>query len=198
MADGDIAAAFGDEAAVQQRLRHPVATFFHLAFRSLALISYLFCNFVFHAGFTLTFIIVVMLLAADFWTVKNVSGRLMVGLRWWNKVNEDGSTEWVFESRKGGTEKHHLQSESNIFWIAMGTSTLFWGLLFIKNLLGFSLEWMVVCAVGIFLNSANLYGYVKCRKDAKAKVQGAVTGFLGKQMWNQAFGGGGEASTATR
>ena len=37
----------------------------------------------------------------------------------------------------------------------------------------------------IFLNSANLYGYVKCRKDAKAKVQGAVTGFLGKQMWNQ-------------
>ena len=43
---------------------------------------------------------VVLLLAADFWTVKNVTGRLLVGLRWWNKVNEDGSTEWVFESRK--------------------------------------------------------------------------------------------------
>lgn len=28
----------------------------------------------------------VTLLAFDFWTVKNVSGRLLVGLRWWNKV----------------------------------------------------------------------------------------------------------------
>lgn len=43
---------------------------------------------------------VVLLLAADFWTVKNITGRLLVGLRWWNKVNEDGSSEWVFESRK--------------------------------------------------------------------------------------------------
>ena len=43
---------------------------------------------------------VVLLLAADFWTVKNITGRLLVGLRWWNKVNDDGSSEWVFESRK--------------------------------------------------------------------------------------------------
>ena len=43
---------------------------------------------------------VALLLAADFWTVKNITGRLLVGLRWWNKVNEDGSTEWIFESRK--------------------------------------------------------------------------------------------------
>ncbi len=28
----------------------------------------------------------VLLLAFDFWTVKNVSGRLLVGLRWWNEV----------------------------------------------------------------------------------------------------------------
>ena len=41
-----------------------------------------------------------LLLAADFWTVKNITGRLLVGLRWWNKVNEDGTSEWVFESRK--------------------------------------------------------------------------------------------------
>ena len=29
----------------------------------------------------------------------------------------------------------------------------------------------------LFLNSANFYGYIKCRKDAKAKVQGAVGAF---------------------
>lgn len=36
----------------------------------------------------------------DFWTVKNVTGRLMVGLRWWNYVDDNGQSHWVFESRK--------------------------------------------------------------------------------------------------
>ena len=30
--------------------------------------------------------------------VKNVSGRFLVGLRWWHEVNEDGSSQWKFES----------------------------------------------------------------------------------------------------
>jgi hypothetical protein len=38
------------------------------------------------------------LLASDFWTVKNVTGRLLVGLRWWNNIKDDGENEWVFES----------------------------------------------------------------------------------------------------
>jgi len=39
----------------------------------------------------------VLLLSADFWVVKNVSGRRLVGLRWWSNVAEDGETKWVFE-----------------------------------------------------------------------------------------------------
>lgn len=31
---------------------------------------------------------------------QNVTGRLMVGLRWWNHIDEDGKSHWVFESRK--------------------------------------------------------------------------------------------------
>ena len=31
-----------------------------------------------------TFIVVVVMSALDFWTVKNVTGRLLVGLRWWH------------------------------------------------------------------------------------------------------------------
>ena len=41
-----------------------------------------------------------LLLAFDFWTVKNVSGRLMVGLRWWSEVRADGSTDWKFEAQE--------------------------------------------------------------------------------------------------
>jgi len=31
---------------------------------------------------------------------QNITGRLMVGLRWWNQVDDDGRSHWVFESRK--------------------------------------------------------------------------------------------------
>lgn len=34
--------------------------------------------------------------------VKNVSGRLMVGLRWWNEVSEMGGSDWKFESLEEG------------------------------------------------------------------------------------------------
>ena len=36
----------------------------------------------------LQFITVILLAAFDFWTVKNVTGRLMVGLRWWSEIDE--------------------------------------------------------------------------------------------------------------
>jgi hypothetical protein len=50
--------------------------------------------------FIIVFVIVVMLVAADFWTVKNVTGRLLVGMRWWNEiVPETGESKWQFESR---------------------------------------------------------------------------------------------------
>lgn len=29
-----------------------------------------------------------------------VAGRLLVGLRWWNYVDDDGKSHWVFESKQ--------------------------------------------------------------------------------------------------
>jgi hypothetical protein len=57
------------------------------------------CTFATRCSFSvLIFILVILLLAADFWNVKNVSGRLLVGLRWWNEVSEEGTSIWVFET----------------------------------------------------------------------------------------------------
>jgi len=56
-----------------------------MLFRSAAVLSYLFCSF-FSSSFVLNFVVIVLLLSFDFWTVKNVTGRLLVGLRWWNEV----------------------------------------------------------------------------------------------------------------
>lgn len=79
------------------RFSHPIAAFFFLAFRVGALLMYLLGS-IFTDNFTLVFVVTILLLAFDFWTVKNVSGRLLVGLRWWNEIQEDGSNKWVFES----------------------------------------------------------------------------------------------------
>lgn len=79
--------------------RHPYVTLFHLAFRIAAIVVYLFCG-AFSNSFIASFVTVVLLLSMDFWTVKNITGRLMVGLRWWNYVDDDGKSHWVFESKK--------------------------------------------------------------------------------------------------
>ena len=34
--------------------------------------------------------IVIIIAAVDFWIVKNVTGRLLVGLRWWVDFDEEG------------------------------------------------------------------------------------------------------------
>lgn len=80
--------------------RHPLPAFFHVFFRASALIVYLVLSSFVSGHFIELFLTVILLLAFDFWTVKNVTGRLLVGLRWWNKVEEDGTSTWVFESKK--------------------------------------------------------------------------------------------------
>jgi len=37
-----------------------------------------------------TFILVILCVSFDFWTVKNVTGRLLVNLRWWSEIDEMG------------------------------------------------------------------------------------------------------------
>jgi len=79
--------------------RHPIAAFFHVAFKAAAILCYFFIGIGSTSSTYVTNVIAVLCLtAADFWTTKNVTGRLLVGLRWWNDVKEDGTNEWVFES----------------------------------------------------------------------------------------------------
>lgn len=52
----------------------------------------------FFNSFVIIFVVTVLLAALDFWVVKNVSGRILVGLRWWNEINDLGESVWKFES----------------------------------------------------------------------------------------------------
>ena len=48
-------------------------------------------------SFVIIFVITVVLASLDVWVVKNVSGHILVGLRWWNEINDQGESIWRFE-----------------------------------------------------------------------------------------------------
>ena len=88
--------------------------FFHLAFKAGALFTYMFLSGL-GLSYMLTFVFVVVLSALDFWTVKNVSGRLLVGLRWSNHIDDAGKSTWHFQSFED--QRAINQTDSNFFWL---------------------------------------------------------------------------------
>ncbi|NP_001343449.1 Golgi apparatus membrane protein TVP23 homolog B isoform 2 [Mus musculus] len=131
----------------KSKIRHPVASFFHLFFRVSAVVVYLLCELL-SSSFIACMVTIILLLSCDFWAVKNVTGRLMVGLRWWNHIDEDGKSHWVFESRKA------------------------------------------VVIMGVVLQGANLYGYIRCKVGSKKNLTSMATSYLGKQFLRQNTGDG--------
>jgi len=123
----------------------------------------------------IVFIVVVVLIAMDFWITKNISGRLLVGLRWWNEVREDGSNEWIFESLQ---ETKFDTVESKIFWISIVIFPLFWIIFLITQLFKFGWNWSILCALGFVLSAANVTGYIKCARDARSRVKDMATEFV--------------------
>ncbi|XP_011878293.1 PREDICTED: uncharacterized Golgi apparatus membrane protein-like protein CG5021 isoform X2 [Vollenhovia emeryi] len=173
--------AFGEEEEAAQnagKLKHPYVTLFHLAFRIAAIIVYLLCG-LFSNSFIASFVTVVLLLSMDFWTVKNITGRLMVGLRWWNYVDDDGKSHWIFESRKNRINA----TEARIFWLALILCPLFWSMLFIAALFSFKFKWLLLVCIAIVLNGANLYGYVKCKMGNDQNISAATSDFFRKQVF---------------
>jgi len=158
---------------------HPTAVIFHLLFKCLAITTYLLCGFIFD-NFILVFVVCVLLLSFDFWTVKNVTGRLLVGLRWWNEVKDDGTTSWIFESKPDNRLVH--PTDSLVFWVTLYATPLVWGLLGLAAFIGFKFQWLLIVVVAIVLSGANVVGFWKCQKDAKQKIQS----FIFQRMMNSA------------
>lgn len=62
--------------------------------------SYFFLAIVFPK--VITYIVVLILIAVDFWITKNIIGRKLVKLRWWYTIDDaSGGTEtWIYESKQ--------------------------------------------------------------------------------------------------
>lgn len=62
---------------------HPTACLFHILFKGMAFTLYIMGSKMMED--IMVTVLCILLLAADFWVVKNITGRLLVGLRWWSK-----------------------------------------------------------------------------------------------------------------
>lgn len=136
------------------------------------MICYMFGKWFFGWDYVTTFVAIILLSAADFYTVKNITGRLLVGLRWWVHIREDGSNDWQFESAPNARIP---QIDSRIFWWSSYGASAIWLFFSTWCLLGFSFDWLLVCLVGLALTGANLVGYFKCSADAQKRLQATLT-----------------------
>ena len=169
---------------------HPKILLFHLLFRTGAIIIYLFSSL--FSSTIIPAILVITLNAFDFWTVKNVSGRLLVGLRWWNDPSQaqtQGGSQWRFESRQPSNSKtansngnnNYVvnKTDSRVFWYSLYMYHVIWIILFIISLIRLNFMWSVIALVAITLGTANIAGFTRCDKDAKARLKG-IQGMVGQ------------------
>jgi hypothetical protein len=88
------------------------------------------------------FIITILLLAADFYYLKNIAGRRLVGLRWWNEVDAaSGDSKWVFESSEPGTRNANA-TDSRFFWLALYVQPVLWVVMAILALVRLEFLWL--------------------------------------------------------
>ncbi|GMH36515.1 hypothetical protein BSKO_04383 [Bryopsis sp. KO-2023] len=143
---------------------HPAARVFHLLFKGTAALFYILGGLLpWKKSFTIQFTILLLLLVLDFWTVKNVTGRLLVGLRWWNDVSENGEG-WRFEALGEG-QRAVNSIDKWWFWVGLAANVAIWLLFGFFTLLRW--DWLLVCVLALVLGVANLYGYFKCSREAK-------------------------------
>ena len=89
----------------------------------------------------------------DFWITKNVTGRYLIGLRWWSAsdissdedLDEEKTTEaeeegWYFESYPHDVNNSMI--DTNIFWFSQSATTIFWTIFTVLKVLGLSLFWV--------------------------------------------------------
>ncbi|KAH3764469.1 Golgi apparatus membrane protein tvp23 [Pelomyxa schiedti] len=109
---------------------------------------------------------------------------LMVGLRWWNEVKADGTSEWRFESQDPGLRNtNHI--EMLAFWSCIILTPLLWLGFGILALIKINWDWLVLVCIAFVLTGANVVGYVKCAKDQRTGIKKAALSYATQQIITQ-------------
>lgn len=170
----------------KKRFKHPMAALFHVIFKFLAFLFYLFGG-LFGQDFISTFVAVILLISMDFWVVKNVTGRLLAGLRWSNYIDDVGNSHWIFENKNAASQASrdklssfqdeingtNATADSSIFWTGLIIAPIMWVLLMVVSIFRLNVQWFMLVTLASVLSISNLYGYIRCRlgtSDIKSSV----------------------------
>ncbi|PGG97630.1 golgi apparatus membrane protein TVP23 [Helicocarpus griseus UAMH5409] len=166
---------------------HPVTLLFFLGFRIGSLLMYLF-GLLFIDNFVLVFILTLLLLSADFYYLKNIAGRRLVGLRWWNEVNStNGDSHWVFESSDPETRTINA-TDKRFFWLSLYATPALWIALAILALIRLqSVIWLSLVAIALILTITNTVAFSRCDRFSQASTY-ANSAFSGGIASNLASG----------
>ncbi|KAF1839934.1 golgi apparatus membrane protein-like protein tvp23 [Cucurbitaria berberidis CBS 394.84] len=141
---------------------HPITLITFLFFRISSLLVYLLGLRLLTSNFVLIFIITILLLAIDFYYLKNIAGRRLVGLRWWNEVDANtGDGRWVFESADPETREINA-TDKRFFWLALYAQPVLWVVLAVVALVSLEFIWLTLV-----------------EKRTREKVMGLISSRLG-------------------
>lgn len=133
---------------------HPTACLFHILFKGLAFTLYILGSKMMED--IMVTVLCIILLAADFWVVKNITGRLLVGLRWWNKVDPvGGNTSWIFESADpSGKSSTTNNFDSKFFWSVLYLTPVLWGVFTLSAVLFLRFNCFITLSCALVLSAS--------------------------------------------
>lgn len=141
----------------------------HIIFKLIVMFLYMFMGLIVTSTLT-NFLTCFLCIIFDFWITKNISGRLLVGMRWWSELetDEDGNPKMTFESFDVDMNFHTF--DVNIFWWGMFMSAVFWSFMFVGKLLSFNFLWGMLTFIGMVLSTSNLLAYYQCYRYHRNKM----------------------------
>ncbi|KRZ20449.1 Protein NRDE2 -like protein [Trichinella pseudospiralis] len=150
-----------------KRRRQPAVVAFHYLFRTIALLVYMFSEWV-SGSFIISCLSIIIFSSLDFWTVKNITGRKLVRLRWWNVVDENGNSVWKFEAKQDPDNINPV--ESQFFWAGLLVFPLLWIIFILVTFFTLKWNWMMICMFALSMTGTNLYGYLRCKWNSRQEL----------------------------
>ena len=155
---------------------HPIISSLHLLFKLINIILFIFQGLLIKSD-SIGIIFIIIIGSCDFWFTKNISGRFLVGLRWSNKIKENGNEVWIYESKN---EENMNKSDTFIFWTCLYLSNAFWIFSSFFEFIRFKFISFSVSLVLLIFNTSNLFGYLKCSKIQREKIESLKNKLIGK------------------
>ena len=164
-----------------KKSRNPQVALVTVSLKILAILFFLFFS-IFTSNEAFVMITVVLLVAADFWYTKNISGRILVGLRWWNTFDQNTQeNKWTFESKN---EIKESNMDRRTFWFSLYGFTGIWAILFIWECIRLNFTWAFLCLIALIISGTNVVGFFRCSKIQQKKA-GLITKLLLKRFGNK-------------